>query len=473
MARHPENKMPAVVTRRRLLQAAGAILCLPVFPKMAHAASVLAVRTWPAEEYTRVTLELDSELKAEHFTLDNPHRMVIDIEGLSMNPALEKLVRDIKPNDPYISSLRVAQNRPEVVRMVIDLKQPIAPQVFTLKPIGDYQYRLVIDLYPTVAQDPILALLKQSPDSKIEGDDPLAEIIQGLQQAPAGNAPPAAVVAAPAPAPNKPATKDTPAVASVSPATKATVPKQTRAATPSSQPRSRQRTLTVAIDAGHGGEDPGAVGKGGTREKDVVLAIAKLVKSRIDATPGMRGYLTRDGDYFVPLHIRVDKARRVKADLFISIHADAFVRPTAGGSSAYVLSERGATSTAARWLAQKENSADLIGGVNLGATNKNVAAILIDLSTSAQIKDSKKVAHELLKQLETVYRLHKPHVEQAGFAVLRAPDIPSVLVETAFISNPKEEQLLRDPKHQDRFAQAIYKGIARFFEDNPHIAQAG
>lgn len=434
------------VSRRKLLQAAGALLCLPVFPKMAHAASVLAVRTWPAQEYTRVTLELDSELKAEHFTLDNPHRMVVDIEGLTMNSALDKLVNDIKPNDPYISSLRVGQNRPNVVRIVIDLRQPIAPQVFTLKPIGDYQYRLVLDLYPTIAQDPIMALLKDSPDL-MEGDDPLAQIIEGLGQS------------------------TTPAI-EPPPATRPSSPPVASAPSRSTQRSRRQRTLTIAIDAGHGGEDPGAIGKGGTYEKDVVLAIAKRVKSRVDATPGMRGYLTRDGDYFVPLHVRVDKARRVKADLFISVHADAFVRPTAGGSSAYVLSERGASSTAARWLAKKENAADLIGGVNLGATNKNVAAILIDMSTSAQIKDSKKVAQSLLLHLEKVYRLHKPHVEQAGFAVLRAPDIPSVLVETAFISNPKEERLLRSSTHQDRFAQAIHQGITHFYSANPHLALA-
>ena len=463
MAKQTAQTTPGVVTRRKLLQAAGALICLPVFPKFAHASSVLAVRTWPAEEYTRVTLELDSELKAEHFTLDNPYRMVVDIAGLTMNPALEKLVRDIKPNDPYISSLRVGQNRADVVRIVIDLKQPVAPQVFTLKPIGDYQYRLVLDLYPTVAQDPILALLKQKPET-MEGVDPLAQIIEGLGGSSAPGTPSKApenkiappVVAPPvamAPAPSR-------------------LPPPARMTSPSPSRSRRQRTMTVAIDAGHGGEDPGAVGKGGTREKDVVLAIAMRLKSRIDATPGLRGYLTRDGDYFVPLHVRVDKARRVKADLFISVHADAFVRPTAGGSSVYVLSDRGASSTAARWLANKENAADLIGGINLGATNKKVAAILIDMSTSAQIKDSKNVAEALLNQLEQVYRLHKPQVEQAGFAVLRAPDIPSVLVETAFISNPREEELLRTPRYQERFAQAIHQGITQFYAANPHLAQA-
>lgn len=431
------NRTP--ITRRQMLSAAGALMLLPVFPRMAMAASVLAVRTWPAEEYTRVTLELDSELKAEHFTLESPHRMVVDIEGLRLSPALESLVRNIKPNDPYIASLRVGQNRPDVVRIVIDLKQAIAPQVFTLKPVGDYKYRLVLDLYPLIAQDPLIAFLKEQPD--FGGDDPLAQILEGLGQNPSGT-------------PSLPAPSKAPAA-----------PTNTR------KP-SRQRTLTVAIDAGHGGEDPGAVGKGGTYEKDVVLAIAKRVKAKIDATPGMRGYLTRDGDYFVPLHVRVEKARRVKSDLFISIHADAFVRPTKGGSSVYVLSDRGATSTSARWLAKKENSADLIGGANLGSENKQVAKLLLDLSTSAQIKDSKQVAQVLLSQLENVYRLHKPRVEQAAFAVLRSPDVPSVLVETAFISNPKEERLLRTSKHQERFANAIHKGVQQFFISNPHLARA-
>ncbi len=410
------------------------------------ASTVLAVRTWPASEYTRVTLELDSELKAEHFTLDNPHRMVVDIQGLQMSDALQKLVSNVRPDDPYIKSLRVGQNRPNVVRIVMDLKQAVAPQIFTLKPVGDYQYRLVLDLYPIVAQDPLMAFLKQQPE--LAGEDPLAKVLEQIGQGSATKVAPQPVV---------PASIASPA--------------------PSAQPRlregyGRRRIVTIAIDAGHGGEDPGAVGKGGTYEKNVVLAIARKLKTKIDATPGMRGFLTRDGDYFVPLHVRVEKARRVKADLFISIHADAFVRPTAGGSSVFVLSDRGASSTSARWLAKKENAADLIGGLNIGAENRQVAKLLLDLSTTAQIKDSKKVAKVMLDELEDVYRLHKPDVEQAGFAVLKAPDIPSVLVETAFISNPAEERLLRSPQYQDKFANALHKGVTQFFASNPHLAQA-
>lgn len=441
--RSAELKAP---TRRRLLGAA-TILLLPVIPRVAMAAKLLAVRTWPADDYTRVTLELDSELRAEHFTLENPHRMVVDIQGMEMNPALNDLVRKVRPDDPYIRSLRVAQNRSNVIRIVFDLKQAIAPQVFTLKPVGEYKFRLVLDLYPKVAQDPLTALLKKMPQKKLD-EDPLARVLNDISRNPKGTGMAATPILPDSVAP--PVTSE-------------------------SRPPSlgRRRMVTIALDAGHGGEDPGAIGKGGTREKDVVLAIAKRLKARIDATPGMRAYLTRDGDYFVPLHVRVEKARRVKADLFVSIHADAFPRPTAGGSSVYVLSERGASSTAAKWLAEKENSADLIGGLNIQARNNQVAKILLDLSTSAQIKDSTQLASTMLDNLRGVYRLHKPQVEYAGFAVLRAPDMPSILVETAFISNPTEEQMLRTAATQDRFAVAMHNSIQHFFKANPHLASVG
>ncbi len=434
--------------RRALLGAATTLLLLPVVPRIAMASRLLAVRTWPADEYTRVTLELDSELKAEHFTLEAPHRMVVDITGLDMSPALNDLVRKVRTDDPYINSLRVAQNRPNIVRLVFDLKQAIAPQVFTLKPVGDYKYRLVLDLYPKVAQDPLAALLKKQPQKNEE--DPLARILEDIGRNPKGTG-----------------------MASVPVLPDSVTPPSVAAQPESPKLGRRSRVITVALDPGHGGEDPGAIGKGGTREKDVVLQIAQKLKARIDATPGMRAYLTRDGDYFVPLHVRVEKARRVKADLFVSIHADAFVRPTAGGSSVYVLSSSGASSSAARWLADKENAADLIGGINLQVQDRQVAKILLDLSTSAQIKDSVKVGDSVLDDLKNVYRLHKPQVEQAAFAVLKAPDMPSILVETAFISNPDEERMLRSSADQEKFAAALHGGIRRFFTANPHLASAG
>lgn len=436
--------------RRRLISTAGLLLVLPVIPSISRAATIVAVRTWPADEYTRVTLEMDGELKAEHFTLENPHRLVVDIEGLTLNTAINELVSKVKPNDPYIQSVRVGQNRPDVVRLVLDLKQAIAPQVFTLKPIGEYKYRLVLDLYPKVAQDPLMAILDMDTP---ENPDPLAEVLENL------------AMNAPAPVPAMPGQ---------------TLPKTPPKAPPrpvappvasAPEPRGARRPILIALDPGHGGEDPGAIGRNGTREKDIVLAIARRLKKLIDAQPNMRAYLTRDNDYFVPLHVRVQKARRVKADLFVSIHADAWIKPSARGSSVYVLSQNGASSAAARWMAQRENDADLIGGVNLGSHNKQVAQVLLDMSTAAQINDSVKVGSKVLGEIGKINRLHKRHVERAGFAVLKAPDIPSILVETAFISNPEEERLLRSPAHQEKIASAMLSGIDNYFQANPALAQ--
>jgi N-acetylmuramoyl-L-alanine amidase len=232
------------------------------------------------------------------------------------------------------------------------------------------------------------------------------------------------------------------------------------------------RMITIALDPGHGGEDPGAIGSAGTREKDIVLAIAKRLKFKLEELPNIRVMLTRDGDYFVPLGTRVEKARKVQADLFVSIHADAFIRPTARGSSVFVLSEKGASSTAARWLANKENLADSIGGVNIKGHDAQLASVLLDLSTTAQISDSLKLGKAVLSEIGGIARLHKDHVEQAGFAVLKAPDIPSILIETAFISNPEEEAKLRDNGYQDEIARAITKGIKRYFSKNPPLAKS-
>lgn len=444
--------------RRRLIAGATTLLLFPIIPRVAHAASIVAVRTWPADEYTRVTLEMDSELKAEHFTLDGPDRLVVDIEGLTLNSTLNELVAKVRSNDPYIGAVRVGQNRPGVVRLVLDLKQPVAPQIFTLKPIGEYKYRLVLDLYPKVAQDPLLAIM----DSK--DPDPLANVLEQLAQQD---------TEAPIPSvqgqtlPQTARKPDLP-----SPSSRPSRPSSPTTPAPSAVPAPRRPGhVLVALDPGHGGEDPGAVGRGGTREKDIVLAIATRLKRMIDATPGMKAYLTRDGDYFVPLHVRVQKARRVKADLFISIHADAWIKPSARGSSVYALSQNGATSTMARMMAQRENDADLIGGVNLGTHNAHVAKVLLDLSTAAQINDSIRAGGKVLQEIGRINQLHKPQVERAGFAVLKAPDIPSILVETAFISNPTEEKLLRSGKYQDQVARAMLAGIQGYFSDSPALAR--
>lgn len=438
-------------SRRRLISTAGLLLVLPVIPSIARAATIVAVRTWPADEYTRVTLEMDSELKAEHFTLENPHRLVVDIQGLSLNTAINDLVSKVKPNDPYIESVRVGQNRPDVVRLVLDLKQAIAPQVFTLKPIGEYKYRLVLDLYPKIAQDPLMAVLNMDTP---EHPDPLAEVLENL------------AMNSPAPVPSMPG-QTLPKSPPRSPARPPAPPPVASAP----EPRGSGRPILIALDPGHGGEDPGAIGRNGTREKDIVLSIGRRLKKLIDSQPNMRAYLTRDNDYFVPLHVRVQKARRVKADLFVSIHADAWIKPSARGSSVYVLSQNGASSAAARWLANKENEADLIGGLNLGSHNRQVAQVLLDMSTAAQINDSVKVGSKVLQEIGKINRLHKRHVERAGFAVLKAPDIPSILVETAFISNPEEERLLRSPMHQDKIATAMLSAISDYFQANPALAQ--
>lgn len=437
---------PRGISRRRLVAGLAATLVVPLIPTATRAAELVAVRLWPAPDYTRLTLELDAELKTEHFVLDNPDRVVLDIEGVEMNAALRDLVSKVRPDDPYIASVRVGQNRPNVVRLVLDLKQETIPQVFSLKPVGEYKHRLVLDLYPKVAQDPLVALANKG------SSDPMAQILENLQSE-----------------------RDAiPAPGTGSSANGAPIPEAAPEAPPSIRRRSDPavaRMITVALDPGHGGEDPGAIGRGGTREKDVVLRIARGLKAMIDQQPNMRAMLTRDGDYFVPLHVRVAKARRVQADLFVSVHADAWIKPDARGSSVFALSESGASSSAARWLAAKENASDLIGGVNIGSHDKQIARVLLDLSTTAQINDSLKLGRAVLDELSNINRLHKPRVEQAGFAVLKAPDIPSILVETAFISNPEEEKRLSDVSYQSSMATAIMQGIQRYFAKNPPLSK--
>lgn len=426
---------------KRIAQTSALIFLGP--GQIAWGAKLMAVRIWPAEDYTRVTLESDQVLKVNHQLLTNPHRLVVDVEGLELNNTIKELVAKVNSNDPYIAQVRVGQFQPKVVRLVFDLKESIQPQLFTLDPVGSYQNRLVFDLYPTVANDPLMALVRQSAkkEAALDADDPIAAIARREAQKAEANKP------------NEIAKSDS------KPDSK-------------SGKSSHRRLLTIAIDPGHGGEDPGAIGKRGSREKDIVLSISRRLKQKIEAEPDMRSYLTRDGDYFVPLHVRVNKARRVQADLFVSIHADAFIKPHARGASIFALSQQGATSTAARWLANKENSADLIGGLNIKTQDKQVAQLLLDMSTTAQIKDSLKLGDAVLKQIGGFAKLHKPQVEQASFAVLKAPDVPSILIETAFISNPEEEARLNDHEYQEQIAQAILRGIRSYFAKNPPVAKS-
>ncbi|MFL6581259.1 MAG: N-acetylmuramoyl-L-alanine amidase [Burkholderiales bacterium] len=400
------------------------------------AIQIASARVWPAQEYTRLTLESDAPVTYSVFTVATPARLVLDLEDVQFTTALEQLPAKISPADPYVKALRIGRFKPGIVRLVLDLKAAVKPQVFVLRPVGDYGHRLVLDVYPLIEADPVMALL----DKKN---------------------------AAPVP-PSLPAAPETPA---------ASVPARTAPPGPNlvQKPVTRpevSRLIMVAIDAGHGGEDPGARGRTGTHEKHVTLAIARKLKVLVDEEPNMRGMLIRDGDYFIPLVTRVMKARKIQADLFVSIHADAYVKPHARGSSVFALSERGATSAAAGWLARKENEADLIGGVNIDVADPTLKQVLIDLSQTATINDSLKLAKAVLGELGGVNDLHKAHVEQAGFAVLKAPDIPSILVETAFLTNPEEEVKLKDEKYQDKMAQAILVGIRKYFSANPPLARS-
>jgi N-acetylmuramoyl-L-alanine amidase len=358
--------------------------------------------------------------------------------------------------------VRAARFKPDVVRVVFDLKTEVRPQAFTLKPVANYGHRLVLDLYPANPPDPLLALL-----DRIKDADPAT-----MTRPDAAPPPPAATAprADPDPRAAPPADWATPPG---EPPAAAPLPSSATSAVAIARPRlpPTVRPVIVAIDAGHGGEDPGAKGKHGTYEKDVTLAIARRLKDRIDREPNMRAVLIRDGDYFIPLQQRVAKARQVNADLFVSIHADAFVLPHARGSSVFALSEGGATSAAARWLAKRENEADLIGGVNLDVSDPYLKQTLLDLSQTATINDSLKLGRAVLDELGEINTLHKRHVEQAGFAVLKAPDIPSILVETAFISNPDEERKLRSDRYQDQMADAVLSGIRRYLAKNPPLAR--
>lgn len=427
-----ERARIALAKRRQLIRLAGATLLLSVTPlgraALARASGILAVRVWPAADYTRVAIEHSEPLKFSHFTIKNPDRLVVDLEGVELNGVLEGMAGKIAADDPNIKLLRAGRFKPGVVRLVMELKNEVRPQVFVLPPVGEYGYRLVLDVYPLEPPDPLLQFIQKNESifgSSVETAEKKPETANEI---------------------------------------KAERPRQGKPIV--------DRLVTITLDPGHGGEDPGAVGRGGSYEKHVTLAVAKRLKAKIDAEPNMRAVLTRETDFFVPLHMRVQKARRIQSDLFVSIHADAFTRPDANGSSVFTLSESGASSSAARYLAQKENSADLIGGVNIGVKDPMLARTLLDLSQTATISDSLKLGRAVLNEIGGINRLHKESVEQAGFAVLKAPDIPSILIETAFISNPEEERKLNDDGYQDKMAEAIINGIRKYFAKNPPLAKS-
>ena len=488
-----------MMPRRRALMQSGAFVLLLGVRHRSFGASIVAVRVWPAPDYSRVTIESAGPLKARHALVTAPPRLVVDIDELELNGALRELVAKVQPDDPNIARIRVGQYAPGVVRLVLDLKRPIQPQVFNLPPVAAYRDRLVFDLYPAQAPDPLETLIAERlRDAKppeppgpataatpaasagpatVAQADPLGDLI-ARQSGRALTPTPAPV----APAPPVPSTRRNPELLPSDPLAPELIAKSDHSALGSRGKSQKsvlegatERLIIVALDPGHGGEDPGAIGPGGTREKDVVLQIAHRLRERINATTlkgnPMRAYLTRDADFFVPLQVRVQKARRVQADLFVSIHADAFLTPQARGASVFALSQGAASSSAARWMASQENKADLIGGVNIEASDPHLKRALFDMSTTAQINDSLKLGGAMLREIGQVGRLHKAGVEQAGFAVLKAPDIPSVLVETAFISNPEEEALLRSEAHQEALADALMRGIQSYFARNPPLAR--
>lgn len=366
----------------------------------AQGEEVVDLRVWAGPDYTRTVLDVDGPVEYRIFTLDNPSRVVVDIEDAALDHALS-VGSDAKG---ILSGVRTGVRAGDDLRVVFDVSADVRPKSFLLPPAEQYGHRLVVDLYPkNGADEPVKTVATSGGD--------------------------------------------------------------------------RPRDVIIAVDAGHGGEDPGAIGARGTKEKNVVLAVARELAQQINDVRGMQAVLIRDGDYYVPLVERFQKARKHKADLFVSLHADAFYQRSVRGSSVYILSQRGATSQAARWLAERENDSDLVGGVRLSDKDDLLAKVLLDLSQSASLEASRSVADSVLSALAAVGPTHKDHVERANFVVLRSPDVPSLLVETAFISNPEEEKRLNDPGHRRRLARAVLTGLVSHFADNAPpgtlIAQRG
>lgn len=474
--------------RRFLLQSSTLVLLLGT-PMLARGATLMAIRVWPAPEYTRLTLESDGALSATHQVLSDPPRLVVDIHGLELSPQLRDLAGKVQSDDPFIKDVRVGQFKPAVVRLVIDLKQAVKPQVFSLLPVAAYQNRLVFDLYPEHSGDRLLAFMrqqeqlhKQAPADAAGASEP-ARIAQAQpsesrqdtlgdwirrhrDELDGGGAGPQQFARIDG---NRgsgtPQAADTPgAVADAgSPGVARTGPAR--------RDRRNVRSVLLAIDPGHGGEDPGATGPSGVHEKDVVLLIARHLRDLAMNTPNLRVMMTRDRDYFVPLWTRVEKAQSANADLFVSVHADGWYTPQARGASVYCLSDGGASSVEARLMAQRENAADAIGGIDINSRSYQVAKVLLDMSTTAKINASLKMARPTLDKIGNVVHLHSREVQQAGFAVLKSPSIPSMLVETAFISNPEEEARLQTPAYRRQIAKAIFEGLRAYLDTNPPLAR--
>jgi len=420
---------------------------------VAHAAEVILANLQQHGSQVQVELLLDQQVKYRVFTLDNPFRVVIDMDAVAISPTLKALPFQLDAQHPYLSKIRIAPFTEHTTRLVFDIKSDIKPLVTDMN-AGSSQQRLAISIAPaTGSTEPAVATPALTPSKQLQEVPPA-----NTDEKPAESTPPSAVKEPASEAPAATANSEKPADKLVA----ADKPKQAKLG---------QKLITIAVDAGHGGEDPGARGANGSHEKNITLAIARKLKQQIDAEDNMQAILIRDGDYFVPLGDRVKKARAAKADLFISIHADSFVNSTAKGSSVFALSERGATSAGARYLAKKENAVDLIGGVSLDTRDMDLARTLLDLSQTATIHDSIRMGKAVLGRIAKINTLHSKYVEQAAFAVLKSPDIPSILVETAFISNPDEESRLNDDSYQDKLVNAILSGVKSYVATNPSFAK--
>jgi N-acetylmuramoyl-L-alanine amidase len=487
--------MTAEITRRTFIRNSSLIVAFTALPiGAASAARLIEVRMWPAEEYTRLTIEHDVPIKFRYFVMRklSPVRMAVDIEGMVLSERLQKMIEGVKANDPYIAGIKVEQNTKTTIRISIDFKVDVDPQVFSLKPVGNYKYRLVFDIYPAEQRDPLMAIIQKQEKEKDAVGRLLAQVAEGQKRmkeirAEAGGGDAIgdiiAGISSGTAVPMRPEgqagqktkpVKETPKKAGTpAKAAEKLPPKTAPAAAPAEtkKPSVPQRQLVIAIDPGHGGEDPGAIGKTyGTREKDVVLSVGRILYRELNALPGIKAVMTRNSDYFVPLNRRVSKARAANADFFVSIHADAWIKTTVRGSSVFCLNNKGKVSTQNKWLANNQNNADLIGGVNITSQDESVAKILMDMSFTAQISDSRDYGSKILAELEKINALHRSYVEEANFAVLKAPDIPSVLVETAFLSNPEEEKKLRSSAFQRKLAVAIGNGILRAFNRKVRLA---
>lgn len=415
----------AQLNRRQLLGASAGTLALGL-PSIIQAATngnnaFTAARMWPAQAYTRITLESPSKVKFKSFTLEKPHRLVVDIEDIALNDVVANLGKKVQKSDPYVSNIRVGQKDSKTLRIVLDLKVPTLPQVFLLNPVANFKHRMVIDIYPAFAaeDDPILALLNGRNKSKA-----IESANKNTQEK----------AQAQTPTTNTPTEK-------------------------SNDTFKQKRRPVIMVDAGHGGEDPGAISPQGLKEKDVVLLIARLTKTKLESL-GYIVKMTRNEDVFIPLKSRTLKAQQERADLFISIHADSAPNPNARGTGVYVLSQKGATDEASRLLAESQNDADMIGGIQM-SSSKDVNSVLMNMMQNQTISDSLRLGRLILNQLGK-YNKVRNEVNQANFVVLRTPDIPSILVESAFLSNTEDEALLRSDAYRQQVAQAIADGVKQY-----------